>query len=146
MPSISIDTFLFNLTWQTLASIVILWTFISMISVMWLHNNVVSLVYLLFPHELVRSLLLSMVSWLLDWYMCTLSYNVPHRQARTSSYENLGWSHSIHVGIHFLRFSILTYDRLFPSLTSLVVFPTFISTLTVIQVTIHWGEPQQAPQ
>ena len=48
--------FLFNLTQHSLASIVILLTFISTMTV---NNNVVSLVYLPFPHELAHSLLLS---------------------------------------------------------------------------------------
>ena len=47
-----------NLRRNGFAVHVILWAFISIISVMRLHNNVVSLVCLLFPHELVHSLLL----------------------------------------------------------------------------------------
>ena len=46
MLSMLVDTF--NLIRQSLASIVILYTFISIISVMRLNNNVVSLVYLPF--------------------------------------------------------------------------------------------------
>ena len=47
----------FDMT-DILSSFGILWTFINVISVMRLRNNVVSLVYLLFPHELVSSLLI----------------------------------------------------------------------------------------
>ena len=61
----------FNLPRQSLASIVILQIFISIKSVTSLHKNVVSLVYLLFPHELAYSLLLS---WLVDYQNDTCTH------------------------------------------------------------------------
>ena len=50
-----------NFTRKSLAGIVVLYTFISIAnSVLRIHTDIVSLVYFLFPHKLLHSLLFSL--------------------------------------------------------------------------------------